>query len=115
MKMHNCSKHGLTEHSESKGKRNRLRCRKCMVEAVQRRRRKMKQMSVDYLGGKCNRCGYNKCIDALDFHHINPKEKDFNFSENGHCRSWERVKKELDKCELLCANCHREEHSYKGV
>lgn len=72
-------------------------------------------MSVDYLGGKCNRCGYNKCIDALDFHHINPKEKDFNFSENGHCRSWERVKKELDKCELLCANCHREEHSYKGV
>jgi hypothetical protein len=86
-----------------------------MVEAVQRRRRKVKQMAVDYLGGKCNRCDYDKCIDALDFHHTDPTQKDFNISENGHCRSWESVEKELNKCELLCANCHREEHSMGGL
>ena len=61
--------------------------------------------------GKCERCGYSKCVDALDFHHLDPKSKDFNISKNGNTRSWEEIKKELDKCIMLCANCHREEHA----
>lgn len=74
-------------------------------------KRKKKQKAVDYKGGVCSRCGYNTCIEALDFHHIDPNNKEFNISHairNSH--SWERLKIELDKCILLCANCHRELH-----
>jgi len=78
---------------------------------VQRRREKIKSLSVEYKGGKCEICGYNKCIDALEFHHINPEEKDFGIASKGYVRSWEKVKKELDKCMLVCANCHREIHN----
>lgn len=104
-----CKKHGMYEHSHRKDN-GQWRCRKCMVEAVTKRRRKVKQMSVEYLGGKCSKCGYNKCVDALDFHHLDPKNKSFNPSENGHTRSWEKQKEEISKCILLCANCHREIH-----
>lgn len=64
---------------------------------------------VEYKGGKCEICGYNKCIEALEFHHINPKEKDFSIS--GGTKSFNTLKPELDKCILVCANCHREIHS----
>ena len=79
--------------------------------AVSKRRKKIKQMAVEYKGGKCESCGYNKCIDALDFHHVNEKEKEFGLSQSGLTRSWERTKKESDKCVLVCANCHREIHA----
>ena len=68
-------------------------------------------MAVAYKGNKCARCGYDRCVDALEFHHKDPAQKDFNISSKGHTRSWERVKEELDKCEMLCANCHREIHA----
>lgn len=68
-------------------------------------------MSLEYKGSKCERCGYNRCMEALEFHHIDPTKKDFNVSSRGHTRSWKRVKEELDKCVLLCANCHRELHT----
>ncbi len=54
-------------------------------------------------------CGYNKCLSALEFHHIDPLKKDFNISQF-RTTSFESIKKELDKCDLLCANCHREIH-----
>jgi len=66
------------------------------------------KMAIDYKGGKCIVCGYNKCTWALEFHHIDPKEKEFSISDKGYTRSWDKVKIELDKCVLLCANCHRE-------
>lgn len=69
-------------------------------------RKKIKEKAVLYKGGKCVICGYNKCFRALDFHHKNPKEKDFNISFG--IKKWENTKKELDKCILVCANCHRE-------
>lgn len=53
-------------------------------------------------------CGYSKCIEALEFHHLDPTEKEFEISDR---RSWEALTAELDKCILLCANCHREYHS----
>lgn len=80
------------------------------IEAVQKRRRKLKSMAVDYKGGKCVKCEYNRCNDALEFHHLNPNEKDFAISASGNTRSWDKIKKELDKCILVCANCHREIH-----
>ena len=68
-------------------------------------------MAVAYKGGKCVFCGYKKTIAALDFHHVDEKTKDFGLSQRGLTRSWKRIKKELDKCILVCANCHREIHS----
>lgn len=72
-------------------------------------RKNIKMKMVEYKGGKCEICGYNKCIEALEFHHINPKEKDFSIS--GGTKSFNSLKSELDKCVLVCANCHREIHS----
>lgn len=78
--------------------------------AVSNRRRKLKQLAVEYKGGKCQKCGYDKFVGALEFHHLNPAKKDFSISHDGHTMSWERLKIELDKCILLCSNCHKEEH-----
>lgn len=104
-----CSVHGLTSFVlEGRGY---YRCKKCRSEHVQNRRRKVKQMAVEYKGGQCKICGYNKCIEALEFHHLNPDEKDFALSGDGNTLSWSKVQKEIDKCDLLCANCHREAHT----
>ena len=102
-----CKIHGLTEHTLTS---NRWRCKKCNVEGVQKRRDKVKQMAILYKGGKCIKCGYNNCIGALEFHHLDPNEKEFGISKDGYTKSWENIKLEIDKCVLLCANCHREEH-----
>lgn len=89
-------------------------CRSCNSKNSSERQRDFKQSCVDYKGGKCEICGYNKCIEAFDFHHINPKEKDFTIA---HLRwtSWlknkDKITSELNKCMLLCANCHREMHA----
>ena len=73
------------------------------------RRFEKKKKAVEYLGGKCIKCGYNTCIAALTFHHRNPEEKEFEIGGN-HCISDERIKKELDKCDLICQNCHSQLH-----
>ena len=80
------------------------------MDAVNRKRKKLKKDLVEYKGGKCENCGYNKCVAAMDFHHKDPKEKDFGLSCNGHTYSWKKITKEADKCLLLCSNCHRELH-----
>lgn len=80
------------------------------VKSVTKRRQTLKKMAIEYKGGSCQRCGYDKYIGALEFHHMDPNEKDFLISRKGHCTSWEKIKKELDKCILVCANCHREIH-----
>lgn len=72
-------------------------------------RQRLKEKLVEYKGGKCEICGYNKCINALEFHHLDPSEKDFGIV-NGNAIAFEKVKKEVDKCILVCANCHREIH-----
>lgn len=59
-------------------------------------------------GGKCIRCGYNKCLKALEFHHVDPSKKDFTIS-NDHFKLLEAVK-ETKKCILICSNCHKEFH-----
>lgn len=104
----NCKKHGLTIHVLT---HNRWRCRKCMVEAVQKRREKIKKLAIEYKGGKCSIYGYNKCESALEFHHLDSSTKEFGIGENGYTRSWQKVKEELDKCILVCSNCHRELHA----
>ena len=82
-----------------------------MIAAVRKRRRKVRRMAVQYKGGRCSRCGYDKCVEALEFHHLDSAQKDFGISARGYTRSWERVRAELEKCILVCANCHRELHA----
>lgn len=81
-----------------------------LKQAVSKRRKKIRDMAVEYKGGECSICGYNKCKNALEFHHTDPAKKEFGLSKSGLTRSWERVKNEIEKCILICANCHRELH-----
>jgi predicted transcriptional regulator len=87
----------------------RFRCKACDNKSNIERFRTYKKLAVAYKGGKCEKCGYATCLGALDFHHKNPILKDPNWI---NIRSWtpHKIKKELDKCMLLCANCHRELH-----
>ena len=66
---------------------------------------------ADYKGGCCQICGYTRYIGALDFHHIKPEEKKFNLSVDNLFRSWTLILEELDKCVMICSNCHREVHA----
>lgn len=83
---------------------------KSLSNRVRDSRRKTKAKCVEYLGGKCSICGYNKYNGALQFHHLDPSKKDFGISRGGNTRSFEKIRLELDKCILVCANCHFEIH-----
>lgn len=93
-----------------RGKEPASYCKNCQNSAVTERRQKLKKQCVEYLGGKCSLCGYNKYHGALDFHHKDPTQKDFNFAKFRRYKFTQVLKQELDKCILLCANCHREVH-----
>lgn len=83
-------------------------CKPCTGLDSAKRSSEVKRKQVEYKGGKCVVCGYDKCIEALDFHHVDPEEKDYTMSEsNGN---FENSKHELDKTVLVCATCHREVH-----
>lgn len=89
--------------------KNRLCCPTCNTNI---RRYRVKKKAVEYKGGKCVKCSWDGDISGFDFHHLDPKEKDFNLvGKNIAPMKWELVTKELDKCILLCALCHRLEHS----
>ena len=74
------------------------------------RAREVKAKAVAYKGGCCSVCGYDRCLRALEFHHVDPSSKDFTISNMTATWRWDMIQAELDKCVLLCANCHREEH-----
>lgn len=76
-------------------------------------RRSMKLQAIKLLGSKCSICGYNRCVDALEFHHKDPKSKEFKLGA-GNTMSWKEYKRELSKCILVCSNCHKEIHSEIG-
>lgn len=86
---------------------NKTICNSCRTAL---RRYKIKKELLEYKGCKCERCGYNKNIKNLEFHHLNPAEKDFDISTEGGIRSIEEFKKEVDKCILVCTICHRDIH-----
>ena len=76
-------------------------------------RRCMKLQAIKLLGGKCSICGYNKCVDALEFHHKDPTIKEFKLG-SGNTMSWKEYKNEALKCILVCSNCHKEIHYKLG-
>ncbi len=85
--------------------------REYLIQSVQKRRRTIRVRAVEYKGGRCGICGYNRCIEALEFHHVDSNLKDFSVSGGGCTRSWNKVREEIDKCVMFCANCHREIHA----
>lgn len=84
----------------------RYRCNSCNTKI---RRIRAKNAAIAYLGGKCVECGYDKHPAGLEFHHVTG-DKDFTIANVAN-RAWEIIKKELDKCVLLCCICHRIHHS----
>lgn len=68
---------------------------------------------VDSLGGCCQICGYDKCLNALDFHHLDPNEKETGLSSLlANPKSWKKtIVPELRKCVCLCNRCHAEIHA----
>lgn len=97
---------------------NRKYCFECSPSSTGRAaaitfiRHSIKRELVRYKGDKCEICGYNNCIGALQFHHLDSSQKDFELSvkyNNGNF-DMKSLYKEVDKCQLLCANCHAEKH-----
>ena len=83
-------------------------CKRCINLVSKQRRKSLKDKAIQYKGGSCYKCGYNKCPAALDFHHLDPTTKGAKLIQA--IRSWEEMKTEIDKCILICSNCHRELH-----
>jgi hypothetical protein len=94
-------KHGFASNQFS------YQCRECHSEKSKEFCRKRKLKCIAYKGGRCQICGYNKSVYSLHFHHLDPSLKEFTV---GQGVSWERTQTELDKCQLVCANCHGELH-----
>lgn len=93
-------------YKRSKG-HTRTQCNTCQVNS---RRPVRKKLAVEYLGSKCAICGYDKCLDAFDFHHLDPTIKTDSVPKL-FLHTEEKLKSELDKCVLLCCRCHREVHA----
>jgi transposase len=107
--MRDCHRHGLTVFLiEGRGY---YRCKRCRMERVSHRRRRVKSILVAEAGGQCALCGYDRCIAALHFHHVDPSSKRFHLSMQGVARSLASARAEMAKCVLLCANCHAEVES----
>jgi len=104
-----CLWHGQTTYVlEGRGV---YRCKRCRSEGISRHRRRMKEILVAEAGGSCRLCGYDCCLAALEFHHLDPMTKRLGISAVGLTLSLETVRLEAAKCVLLCSNCHAEVES----
>lgn len=98
-------------YQKSKRKGRHTYCKKCFNTTIIERQKRNKELAVLYKGGCCSKCGYSKYIGALQFHHLDPNIKDPNWKAFKNRKFDKKYKFELDKCELLCANCHAEVHN----
>lgn len=86
-------------------------CKKCYNKNRLDKMIENKKNQVDFFGGKCKVCGYDKCHNALEFHHLDPSIKEESPSALRCVTNKKRWKDELSKCILVCSNCHREIHA----
>ena len=99
------------------GKKRYGYCKDCSNEYATQRMINVKKNMIEYKGGSCERCGITikeSNYFIFDFHHINTKEKDPNFKRIKF-QKWESIKKELNKCMLVCSNCHRTIHYLENI
>lgn len=101
----------FSEFSPCNRKGNHLNsyCKSCAAKKRKTTRQRFKEKCVEYKGGKCVKCGYDKCVAALEFHHRDSQQKDFQVSRQNRPFN-EIITAELDKCDCLCSNCHKEVH-----
>jgi hypothetical protein len=97
----------LIEQSAGPERGYRWKCKRCVGEAVTRRLQKVKRTLVEEAGGCCCVCGYRACIINLHFHHVDPKTKSFSMTM-AMGKSIAKLREEMKKCVLVCANCHGE-------
>lgn len=87
-------------------------CKKCFNDYCVQRWVQKKKEAIEYKGGKCEDCPASYPSEPyviFDFHHLDPEEKDVDWGKL-RLKSWDKIKLELDKCVLLCSNCHRKRH-----
>lgn len=101
----------IKKTKNGKGLRGGSWCKACMNAQVVQRQHRYKNEAVNYKGGCCSSCGFDKYFGALEFHHLDPSEKDLEMSKFSRHPLDDEGKAELDKCILLCANCHRMIHA----
>jgi transposase len=101
-----CPVHGPSRHVRRKD--GGVRCLACRSDAVSERRRRVKALLVAEAGGCCVLCGYADNAGALQFHHVDPSNKEFALGYTGVTRSLAKARAEAAKCVLLCATCHAE-------
>lgn len=103
-----CSKHGLTAFKlEKQGKNSvRWRCIRCSYERQLKSNRNTKIKLVKACGGECKICGYSRCMNAMEFHHLDRTKKEFQISRKSI--SFDKLLEEAKKCLLVCCRCHRE-------
>lgn len=104
-----------TEKGKASQRRRSERYRRSRPESIARSTRKdrdKKQALINEFKSRgCASCGYNRCPEALDLHHRDDAIKEGNLSNMVYNCGIDRIKSELEKCEVLCANCHREHHA----
>lgn len=88
-------------------------CYNCKIKS---RRLARRISAANYKENKCEICGLERItiddLEIFDFHHKDRSNKSFELGDNIGARKWEIIKQELDKCMMLCANCHRRQHLY---
>lgn len=104
-------KHETDFYSRKGRKQGYSLCKPCFNRYLVERWKNRKKEAIEYKGGKCQECGYERYYGALEFHHRDPSIKDMDWNKM-RLRKWSLVIEELDKCDLLCSNCHREKHGH---
>lgn len=110
---HCCRECGETDPAKFyKSKKHSCRtiCWKCKIKKNNDKIKGYRKAAVDYKGGQCSVCSYSRCLAALEFHHLVAGEKDPKWKTLRRC-NLDTMKRELDKCVLVCSNCHREIHA----
>lgn len=111
----NCNIVSTSENSYIARKRYSSYCKICSKSLLKQTKTNLKLRCIKYKGGKCEKCGYCKNSSALAFHHLDPSAKDFNIGDMYSTKFDVKLKQELDKCMLLCFNCHQEIHHPESV
>lgn len=106
-----CRKCGVEGKENFYASSSKLMCKSCWGHRTYKYKKDILHELKEKRGGKCERCGYDKCYAALVWHHRDPSEKDPAYSRQ-MARS--KLEAEIEKCDLLCSNCHTEVHIERG-
>lgn len=107
----------ISEFGKNKSEKDRLHyvCKTCRRKYDEKHYNESKKIMHNLKINGCAICGYNKCDAALNFHHVNPKDKKFSLMIASMNRSNKNILEEINKCILMCCNCHKEIHTKEKI